>query len=200
MRFAVDIDGVLANFTARIAAVANTIWPGRLRENFVPRDWNYTGIFTKEEWVQVWNQIKITPRFWFDAPPLSGVEELWHYFGQPKNMKDEVFFITSRVATIGNSPLVQSAEWLSGYGLWPRRGLSVVLTVADPEYKQNLFQGLGLQFMLDDYAPTVEQLNKIDRMHAFVFDQPWNRYARDLPRVCSVTEYLEIIKDIKIKI
>lgn len=197
MRFAIDLDGVLFNFTARIITVANTLWPGRLRANFVPDNWDYVGTFTKEEWVEIWAQVKKTQDFWLDSPPLPGLDELWRYLNRPNNSQDEVFFVTSRAATVGYSPLVQTSQCLNAYGLWPRNGQSVVLCVADPKHKQDLFRGLGLKFMLDDYAPTIEQLNQIDGMRAFVLDQPYNRYAKDLPRVYSVTEYLDTIKDIE---
>jgi hypothetical protein len=197
MRFAIDLDGVLSNFTARVISVANTLWPGRLRSDFVPDNWDYVGTFTKEEWDKIWAQIKNTPNFWLDAPPLSGVEDLWHYLERPNNGSDEVFFVTSRAVTVGYSPQVQSSQWLNTLGLWPRKGRSVVLCVADAKHKQDLFRGLGLKFMLDDFAPTVYQLNEIDGMHAFVLDQPYNQHAKDLPRVYSVTEYLDTIKDIE---
>jgi hypothetical protein len=190
MRYGIDLDGVLADFTERVIGIANSLWPGKMPINYVPNNWDYTGILSKEDWAEVWARIKVTPYFWEDIVPLRGLRELQ----TSKNANDEIFFITSRATTVGDSPLVQSARWLSTYGMYPRAGYSVVLPVSDPAFKQDLFRGLGLRFMLDDYPPTVEQLNKIEGMHAFLLDAPYNQYAKDLPRVYSVTEYLERIR------
>jgi len=190
MRFGIDLDGVLGNFGARVIEVANSIWPGKLSPDFVPDNWNYVGVLTDEEWDQIWARIKAIPHFWLDEQPMVGVEELRALL----RPTDEVFFITARMPTVGAPPLVQSAQWLQGQGLWPREGYSVVLPVLDAKHKKDLFQGLKLSFMLDDYVPTVEQLNHIPGMRAYVLDQPWNRYAKELPRVYSVAEYLHKVR------
>lgn len=203
MKFGIDLDGVLGNFGVRVIEAANKLWPGKIAPNFVPDNWDYVGTLTPEEWKEVWAVIKATPYFWEDEPPTTGVEELQDFlnarmretanaFAAPN--RDEIFFITARAVTKGDSPLVQTSRWLEHYGLWPRNGFSTVIPVAEAKHKKQLFEGLGLKFMLDDYAPTVEELNKIEGMHAFVLDQPWNRYMKHLPRVYSVTEYLDTIR------
>lgn len=208
MRYAIDLDGVLANFGARVIEAANSIWPGKIPPGFVPSNWDYVGTLTPEEWKEVWAKIKSTPYLWEAEPPAPGVEELRDFLisrnrenTDPLSIThvDEIYFITARAVTVGESPMVQTAKWLARFGLWPRNGYSTVIPVAEAEHKKQLFQGLGLKFMLDDYAPTVEALNSIkDKegnqfMRAYVLDQPWNRYATDLPRVFSVTEYLDTI-------
>ena len=206
MRFGIDLDGVIANFGARVIDAANVLWPGKLPPSFVPDNWDYVGTFTKADWDAVWAQIKSTPYFWEDEPTLPGLQDLTDYLvaqcrenTDPVNpaQRDEIFFITARLRTKGAPPLVQSSHWLQIHGLWPRDGYSAVIPVAKAEHKKQLFQGLGLKLMLDDYAPTVKELNEIEGMHAFVLDQPWNRYATELPRVYSVAEYLDTIKNIK---
>lgn len=192
MRFGIDLDGVLCDFTASVVDVANALWPGKLPKNFVADNWNYEGHLTPDEWDQIWVAIKKTPYFWENELTMVGATELQAGI---KN-DDEVFFITARTKTIGEPPAVQSARWLSHRRLYPRACYSTVLQVNDPKHKQDLFRGLDLKFMLDDYAPTVVQLNKIEGMHAFVLDQPWNRYEKDLPRVFSVTEYLSTIRSL----
>ena len=210
MRFGIDLDGVIANFTGRIIEITNSIWPGRLRPDFVPDNWDYVGTFTKEEWNEVWARVKATPFFWQGAGSLPGMEDLQNFLLQRsgeyagkvipsyslggRGTRDEIYFITARLATVGESPLVQSSNWLATYGCWPRDGYSTVIPVAEAKHKKQLFEGLGLKLMLDDYAPTVAELNEIEGMHAYVLDQPWNRYATELPRVYSVAEYLDTIK------
>jgi 5' nucleotidase, deoxy (Pyrimidine), cytosolic type C protein (NT5C) len=203
MKFGLDIDGVLASFGAHWTDTINKIWPGKLPEGYQPSDWNYTGVLTKEECEESWVRIKATPYFWEELPELPGIWELQDYLideakkntdpSHPRE-RDEIFFITARATTVGDPPMAQSAAWLSRRSVWPRNGFSTIISVADAKHKKDLFQALGVKFMLDDYAPTVQQLNEIKDMHAFVLDQPWNQYATELPRVFSVKEYLETIK------
>jgi hypothetical protein len=197
MKFGIDLDGVLCNFGARVIEAANVLWPGKLAPDYVPLDWNYTGVLNKEEWAQVWDYIKSRQYFWEDVPKMSGVAELQDFLMRrtnPEEKRDEIFFVTARAVTRGDGPLPQSSHWLQIHGLWPRDGFSTVIPVADSTQKKDLFRGLGVRYMLDDYAPTVAELNQIEGMHAFVLDQPWNQYATELPRVYSVIEYLETIR------
>lgn len=194
MRYGIDIDGVLANFGAQVVRVGNQLWPGKFPPNYRPDNWDYEGYLTKTEWKQVWGVIDITPHFWEDLEEEPGAVELLRALSiYHRSIHDEVYFITARRTTIGDSPLVQSAAWLNRKGLWPRRGFSTIIPVAEPKNKAELFRGLGLKFFLDDYAPTVAELNTLDGVQAYVLDQPWNRYATELPRVYSVAEYIEII-------
>ena len=189
IRFGIDMDGVLANFTAMAIEAANSIWPGKIPQGYVPDTWDYDGVLTKEEWAQVWTKIKATPYFWVNLPALPGALQLLN--GLTK--EDEPYFITARAKTIGDSPLAQSSFWLHIQHLWPRFGFSTVIPVADAKHKKDLFRGLGLKYMLDDYAPTVKELNEIEGVKAFLLDAPYNRHMI-LPRVYSVTEYLSIIR------
>lgn len=200
MKIAFDIDGVLAHFGARVIEAANTLWPGKLPLNFVPSNWNYEGHLTPFEFGEIWTYIKNRAYFWEDIPSLSGVQDLQDFLMRRRSTeepRDELYFITARAITKGDPPLAQSSHWLQIHGLWPRDGFSTVIPVAEPTHKKDLFRGLGIKYMLDDYAPTVLELNQIDGMHAFVLDQPWNRYADTLPRVYSVAEYLDQIRIIE---
>lgn len=197
MKYGIDLDGVLGNFTSRVIEVANKLWPGKMTEDFVPDNWDYVGTLTKEEWAQVWVEIKQMPYFWESEPALAGVDELRDFLiNRPQHRTDEIFFITARAVTKGDGPLVQSSKWLSRFGLWPRAGFSTVIPVAEASHKKDLFRGLGLKFMLDDFGPTIGELNQIEGMHAYVLDQPHNQKYTELPRVYSVTEYLETIHKI----
>jgi 5'(3')-deoxyribonucleotidase len=192
MRFAIDLDGVICNFSASLVAIANLRWPGKFPPDFTgPSDWDYSQYLTKAQMAEVWRDIRNVPYFWENMGALPGLSELQ----QGIKPDDEIFFITSRVNTIGEPASVQSARWLHDRHLWPRAGYSTVLQVADPAHKQHLFQGLGLKYHLDDLAPTVSELNATPGVTAFLLDQPWNRHADALLRVHSVTEHLNIIRE-----
>lgn len=187
-RYGIDLDGVLANFGARVVQAGNTLWPGKFPPGYVPDNWNYEGYLTGDEWNKIWEYIKSTPHFWLDEGEMAGLSELLDQI----RPDDEIFFVTARAVTVGDSPAVQSAQWLMARGLFPRGGHSTVLQVMDSKHKQDLFKALRIEYMLDDYGPTVQQL--IDcGVKAYVLDQPWNRVYTDLPRVYSVSEYLSLL-------
>ena len=140
----------------------------------------------------MWKIIKETPFFWLDLPPyLENVEALQIFLHRYN--ETEVFFVTSRIATIGDSPLVQSSWWLENFDLWPRDGFSVVLPVARAAHKTQIAEGLGLEFFIDDYTPTVESLQAVKGLKAYLLDRPYNQNI-DLPRVKSMYEFLEKVK------
>jgi hypothetical protein len=192
MRYGIDLDGVLGNFGARVVEIGNKLWPGKFPSGFKPDNWDYEGYLSDEEWKQVWAAIDATPYFWEDETEEgTGVDDLRRSL-MLYHLKDEVFFITARHTTVGEPPAVQSAHWLEARGLWPRRGYSTVLQVEDAKHKVKLYEALNIKRMLDDYAPTVVQL-QAEGINAYLLDQPWNRYEKSVPRVYSVAEYLDII-------
>lgn len=193
MRYGIDLDGVLGSFGARVVEIGNKLWPGKFPPEFKPDNWDYVGYLTKDEWKTLWAAIEATPHFWEDeGEEGTGIDDLKRSL-MLYHLDDEVLFITARRKTLGEPPAVQSAHWLEARGLWPRRGYSTILQVEDAKHKQDLFRGLKLKYMLDDFAPTVVQLQAIEGMHAYLLDQPWNRYEFMVPRVYSVAEYLDII-------
>jgi hypothetical protein len=193
MRYGIDLDGVLGDFGAQVVKIGNQLWPGKFPPGYKPDNWNYVGYLSDAEWQEVWKAIDATPFFWENELEEGlGVDDIKRDL-YVKHLKDEVFFVTARRTTVGEPPAVQSAHRLEARGLYPRNGYSTVLQVNDAKYKQDLFRGLKLKYMLDDYAPTVVQLQAIEGMHAYLLDQPWNRYEKNVPRVYSVAEYLDTI-------
>jgi hypothetical protein len=195
MKFGIDLDGVFVRFDIKVAEIANKLWPGKLPWDYVPQDWNYTGVLSTDDWDKIWVEIKQTPNFWGTLRGyVENVHALQGFFNY--NPSFDAYFITSRVETVGDSPLAQSFQWLQERYLAPRNGHSAVIAVSDAKMKASVIQALKIPYFLDDYAPTVEQLNNLEgfRPHAMVLDRPWNRYATSLPRVYSVAEYLKIVK------
>ena len=192
MRFGIDCDGVLSQFGGRVIEIANKLWPGKMPLDYVPTNWDYTDALTKDEWKEVWLEIRATYKFWVNCLPYR--ENVWALRMFMNKHKDaDVYFITSRAETIGESVLAQTSKWLDWQDLWPRHGHATVIPVADSQHKAAVIQALQLPFFLDDYAVTVESLQSLPGTKTYVLDQPWNRHV-ELPRVASVAEYLKIVE------
>ena len=193
IRFGIDLDGVLGDFTSEVVAVANSLWPGKMPPGYKPDNWDYQGVLTKEEWNQVWGVLIDTENLWLKEEELSGARELQQFLKEYPF--SEVYFVTARAETKGMSVLMQSTRWLEERGLWPRWDRSFVIPVKHANEKIKILNDLMIPFFLDDHAPTIQALQALPNMRgAYLLDELHNRYA-SLPRVTSVTEYLDIVKE-----
>lgn len=193
IRFGIDLDGVLGNFTAEVITAANSLWPNKTPLDYIPENWDYQGILTPEEWKQVWAKLMDTENLWLKEQDLQGVYDLQKFVD--KYPLAQIYFITARAQTKGMSVLVQSTRWLEQRGLWSRFNRSTVIPVEHSQDKLEVIRELKLPFFLDDHAPTISALQQIPNMEAYVLDEPHNRHAEFLPRVSSVKEYLKIIEE-----
>lgn len=185
MKFGIDLDGVLADFTSAVIVVANRLWPNKLPIGYVPVDWNYKGVLTEQEWDMVWAELMRTENLWLNLPSLVGVAQLQVFLAY--HPEANIHFITSRCDTKGLSAIVQCTSWLEQRRLWPRFDRSLVTPVQHASEKIDIIKNTKLPFFLDDYGPTVESLQGITK--AYLLDAPYNQ-KYDLPRVSSVAEYL----------
>jgi len=191
IRISVDIDGVISNFTSNAAAVANQMWPGKIPSEYEPSSWDFADVLTKEEWEKVWAAIKITPYFWSRQEEyLENVKALRDYL---KLAGILVYFITSRVETIGLNAEAQSTHWLKIRGLKNYWQKDPQVIVSKSENKFKLMNQHNIAMSIDDKAETVEQCNSLNGHRAFLLDRPYNRNSKE-PRVYSMAEFLEKVK------
>lgn len=190
----IDIDGVLSDFTRAASEVARSVG-AYVPSGYQPSDWYWTDTLTKDDWKNIWAEIDDTPDFWVTCHPYpENVQALKSWLDA--NPEQRVFFITNRRETIGKNAKWQSELQLEKFGVWPRDGRSNVITVSDPKIKAKLMQRLGIQFSIDDYAPTVELCQEIPGHHAYLLDRPWNQKAK-LPRVYSMAEFVKTVDALK---
>lgn len=191
MKIAFDIDGVLACFEKNVYLVAQELFPDVMPENYIPNDWDYTDIFTKKQWNDVWNRIRTIPDFWLRQPDMPESIQALKEFRLVN--KSPIWFITSRLDTGGASARYQTQLWLLQRGLISLKEMDKVIAVSKPTEKQKWIEDLGLDVSIDDLGTTVERHLLIPNHQAYLLDQPWNREYKIQSRVFSVKEFLEKI-------
>lgn len=193
-RISIDIDGVLSSFVGQVNAIADKLWPGRIPLDYEPPDWYWTDVFTKKDWDVIWEVIRGTEDFWATSKPYQrNVDDLLNFLN---TSPIDVFFITSRAVTAGDSVGQQTFNWMRRQGLpiasdW---NYAAIVPVPDSKKKRQVIEGLEISYSVDDLGPTVEMCNQIPGHTAFVLDRPWNRDKEYGPRVFRLQEFFDKVE------
>ena len=123
---------------------------------------------------------------------MSGVADLQKFANRHTNW--EFYFITARQQTGQLSAAVQTKMWLLDQDLFPMHGNVRVKAVERAEDKKNYICDNKIDYYLDDYVPTVQELQSLTHTKSYLLSTSYNRGAQ-LPTVNSVAEYLKIIED-----
>lgn len=155
LRIAFDLDGVLAGFDSALEAIDLKLFgvPAAARPRPVssgeagasdtdpeevalhpPADWRFD---------RIWQEVSSTPDFWTTLPPLdaSAVARIHELAGR---YAWEVFFVTQRPATAGETVQRQTQRWLVHHGF----ELPTVLVLRGSRGK--VAEALHLDFLVDD--------------------------------------------------
>jgi 5'(3')-deoxyribonucleotidase len=189
-----DIDGVLARFDKAFVAVINDLFDKNLPADYSPNSWEYSEVLTLDEMDQAFKKIKTIRNFWHKLEHYDkNIDSLQRFLHDECHHYD-VYYITSRMDTEGESALGQTAEWLIDRDLLLYN--TSLLVVRDPKEKNHILRGLNVKFSIDDYLPTVIQSAAIPNHQAYLLNRSWNRTGRpdDVPVVNTVREYLEEIR------
>ncbi len=189
MKISIDIDGVLANFVEGAVRVANNLWPNRVPKNY---SWdNYDGVFSKEEWSIIWNEIKNDSHFWELRPTYEeNVKALREFLANESD--HEIYYVTSRVTVTGRPVAIQTEQWLVNNSIWPCQNYHAVIPVIEPGLKKFVMADLGIQASIDDLGSTVEECKDVKGHKAFLLDRPWNRDKDYGTRVFTLEQFLNI--------
>jgi hypothetical protein len=192
MKISIDLDGVMADFGAAFQQVSKRVFPGLIPDNYRPTAWHWP-IMTKEQENEIWAAVNKVPNFWLDVRPMfTNMNELvnsaWN--------EDDIFFVTSRATTVGDSVLSQSTRWVRKY-IFAFRPFSVI-PVEHGKDKGRIFDAAGIEASIDDYDVNVREAIRLAAKYknghkAFLLDQPWNTAAADLDhvRVKSIAEFFQ---------
>lgn len=190
-RIAVDIDGVLSNFTKSFCNVINQRYCNLIPPNYQPPDWNYSDKLTPEMMKLCLGDVLKTRNVWLEEEPLVGAQQMRNRIGTLKSAGITVYYVTHRPPTIGYDSLTQTNMWLRSQSLLEANTSTVV--VNSSEDKDALYKMLGIKFSIDDRPETVNAVSINIIPHAsYLLNQSWNQDERwaHLKRVGSVDQFL----------
>jgi len=188
-----DCDGVLADFTSGWRMLINSLYPNKLPEGYIPSDWWYTGVLTKQEIDAGFAKLKELPNFWLGLLPLPGATEFDAWL-EADGLLHDIYVVSSRAPSAGLSPSQQTRAWLE-LNLTYYEDVAGVLVVPSATAKRVVYEAAGFSHSLDDHPETVLECQKISGHNAFLLDQPWNRHYEVHNRAASVKEFFERIRD-----
>lgn len=192
LKFCIDVDGVLANFTDAYAKaltrrtgiefpVASADWPTSW---FWERD---AGV-TKEQESETWHHDIIQSRtFWQRLSPVPNAKPALKHLNKMTQRGDEVYFITNRM---GDLAKLQTERWLYAHGV----NYPTVIVTGD---KVPFLRALKANFFIDDKPDTVMDVGRVaaeekwENFNLFLFDTPYNRvqhYPNNVQRAGTVLE------------
>ena len=191
-----DIDGVLANFVQGFVKTVNKVFPEKnAPKDYQPDGWNFPGLVTPEEMKEAWDALVATPNLWLNLKTYFENVAALSRFLQAEHKNFDVYYITSRVDTPGDSALSQTSKWLIKYNLLMYN--TSLLVVKEAKDKQALLRALHVEASVDDYLPTAISSNELPRHKSFLYHRPWNAEGRpeNLRVVSNLESYLnEVIE------
>ena len=188
MKIWIDLDGVISAFTPNVIRVANELWPNKLPLDYVPQDWNYTEVLSKDEWDKIWEVAKTIPDFWLRQTPI--LANLFALRMWLKTTKHQVFYITSRMNTGGTSAYQQSAQWLIRHSLYPPT--AQLRVTKNPGEKKKIVEEYNIEMGIDDLPSTVQDMNMLSWHHCYLLSQPCNALSNQA-RCQNLQEFLDIV-------
>ncbi len=140
IRIGIDVDGVIADFRTAFHAAAVRC----LRHDVVDSDdLESVGPLSPDDIRRVWEYIARTQNWWMDVPPYEP-DQIARLYSLTRAVGWEVFFMTKRPPSAGDSVQFQTQWWIERFGFY----LPAVLTV--PGSRGDIANGLRLDIVIDD--------------------------------------------------
>lgn len=136
LRLGIDVDGVIADFRAAFRGLAE-------RELGITPD-DVEAELSKQEVEQLWRLVGNASNWWLDVPPYEP-DQIARLYALARRGRWEIFFLTSRPASAGDTVQLQTQVWLERMGfLMP----SVLTTPAGA--RGEVARSLRLDLAVDD--------------------------------------------------
>ena len=136
LRLGIDVDGVVADFQSAFRTLAE-------RELGLPASASETGL-SKPDVDRLWRVVADTTNWWLDVPAYEP-DQIKRLYAQARTARWEVFFMTSRPPSAGDSVQLQTQVWLERHGYF----LPSVLTTPSGA-RGEVARSLRLDLAVDD--------------------------------------------------
>lgn len=187
-RLAIDLDGVLANFTDAYAKLLTSetgiMFPKATLEWPPVWAWDRAAGVTPEQEANVWQGQILDPKtkFWQQLAPLPGAIPVIRRLNTLAKHGHDVYFLTHRM---GVSAKHQTESWLYEHGMdYP--------TAVLVEQKLPVLLALQVDAFIDDKESTIQSVQDAP-FRVYIQDAPYNR-AYTHPKVTRVTGVQEMLE------
>jgi hypothetical protein len=143
LRIGIDVDGVIADFRSAFRAAAVRCLRREVADSDSSDRLDQAGPLSPEDVRRVWDHIARTQNWWMDVPPYEPAQ-IARLYSMTRAVGWEVFFMTKRPASAGDSVQFQTQWWIERFGFY----LPAVLTV--PGSRGDIANGLRLDMIIDD--------------------------------------------------
>ena len=142
LRIGIDIDGVLADFRTAFRDDGGAL-SRAARSTTRPSGRHRARPLSPDDVRRVWEHIAKTPNWWMEVPAYEP-DQIARLYSLTRAAGWEVFFMTKRPPSAGDSVQFQTQWWIERFGFY----LPAVLTV--PGSRGDVANGLRLDLIIDD--------------------------------------------------
>jgi hypothetical protein len=190
LRIGIDIDGVLADFRtafheAAVRCLRHDVDDADDLETLTP--------LSATDVRRVWDHISTAPNWWMEVPAYEP-DQIARLYSLARASGWEVFFMTKRPPSAGDSVQFQTQWWIERFGFY----LPAVLTV--PGSRGDIANGLRLDLVLDDQLINCVEVISTGPTKAVLVlrstDQPARQQAssRGIGVVSTLSEAITVIE------
>jgi len=183
---AVDIDGVVANFSGAFGKALNKRFDVGY-EASKQTQWDFAGVqgVTKFQEDAIFKEISGTDNWWLSLEALPNTNRLME-----ERKKYQIYFVTARFNSAGLPVTDQAAIWLN------RNFFITNPCVILCKHKGPLLAALNVEYFIDDNVPNIADARVSSPFtKCFLQDQPYNQdYEQgSVTRVKSLNEFFTLI-------
>jgi hypothetical protein len=171
LRLGFDIDGVLANFRASFRGTAAKLVRGDV-EDLDPDQTESASPLSPNDVRRVWEHIAKAPNWWMEIDAYEP-EQIARLYGLTRAAGWEVFFMTKRPPSAGDSVQFQTQWWIERFGFY----LPSVLTV--PGSRGDVANALRLDLIVDDQLINCVEVVSASPTKAILMQRAPDAAARD---------------------